>query len=175
MIIPYRDKLPEAGEDVFIAPGAVVIGDVTIGSGSGVWFGAVIRGDVNHIRIGSRTNIQDGCVLHVSLSTFSLEIGDDVTIGHNATVHGCRIQDRALIGMGATVLDGAVIESDSVVAAGAVVKEGFTVPSGTLVAGVPAKVIRDLTDDEKRGIMLSAEHYSEIAKEYLATVTQQEG
>ena len=168
MLIPFNGIFPDLGEDVFIAENASVIGDVKIGSEANIWFGAVIRGDVNFIRIGSRTNIQDGCVLHVSLGKLSLNIGNEVTIGHNATVHGCTIEDRVLIGMGSVVLDNSYISSGSVVAAGAVVKEGFRVPPGVLVAGVPGKIIRDLTEAEMEGILESSRHYVELSKIYAA-------
>lgn len=167
MILPFKGIIPRLGEGVFVAPNAVVIGDSRIGDGSSVWFSAVIRGDVNLIRIGSGTNIQDGCVLHVSNGTFSLSIGNGVTIGHNAVVHGCRVDDNVLIGMGSVLLDDCRIESNSVVAAGALIRQGFTVPSGVLAAGVPAKIVRDLTKDEIEGIRQSAAHYTELAGIYI--------
>lgn len=168
MLIPFNGIFPDLGEDVFIAENASVIGDVKIGSEANIWFGAVLRGDVNFIRIGSRSNIQDGCVLHVSLGKLSLNIGNEVTIGHNATVHGCTIEDRVLIGMGSVVLDNSYICSGSVVAAGAVVKEGFRVPPGVLVGGVPGKIIRDLTEAEIEGILESSRHYVELSRIYTA-------
>ena len=166
MIIPFRNNFPETDESVFIAESAVVIGRVSIGKDSSVWFNTVIRGDVHYIRIGERTNIQDGSILHVTGDKFSLEIGDDVTIGHRAVIHGCKIGNNILIGMGAVVLDGAEIKPDSLIAAGSVVKEGFTVPSGVLVAGVPAIIIRNLTAEEIAGISQSAKGYTDLAKEY---------
>lgn len=165
-ILPYRGKFPEIDESVFIAEGAVIIGDVVIGKDSNIWFNAVIRGDVNYIRIGERTNIQDGCILHVTTEKYPLIVGNDVTVGHGAILHGTIIHDKCLIGMGAVVLDGAEVKSYSLVAAGSLIKQGFVVPEGTLVAGVPAKVVRELTEDEKRAIEKSALHYVDLSKEY---------
>ncbi len=167
MIYPFKGIIPRLGEGVFVAPNAVVIGDTGIGDGSSVWYSAVIRGDVNFIRIGNGTNIQDGCVLHVSNGTFSLTIGNGVTIGHNAVVHGCRVDDYVLIGMGAVLLDDCRVESNSLVAAGALVRQGFTVPAGVLAAGVPARIVRDLTEEEIDGIRQSAAHYTELAGVYV--------
>lgn len=167
MIYPFKGIIPRLGEGVFVAPNAVVIGDTGIGDGSSVWYSAVIRGDVNFIRIGNGTNIQDGCVLHVSNGTFSLTIGNGVTIGHNAVVHGCRVDDNVLIGMGAVLLDDCRVESNSMVAAGALVRQGFTIPAGVLAAGVPARIVRDLTEEEIDGIRQSAAHYTELAGVYV--------
>lgn len=167
MIYSFKGIIPRLGEGVFVAPNAVVIGDTGIGDGSSVWYSAVIRGDVNFIRIGNGTNIQDGCVLHVSNGTFSLTIGNGVTIGHNAVVHGCRVDDNVLIGMGAVLLDDCRVESNSMVAAGALVRQGFTIPAGVLAAGVPARIVRDLTEEEIDGIRQSAAHYTELAGVYV--------
>lgn len=167
MILPYMKKKPMIHSTAFIAPNAVIVGDVIIGKDSSVWFYSVVRGDVHYIRIGNRTNVQDGCILHVTNGTHPLEIGDEVTIGHGAILHGCTIKERSLIGLGARVLDGALIGPESMVAAGAVVKEGFVVPSGTLVAGVPARVIRDLTPEEKEKIATSASNYVRYSQNYL--------
>lgn len=167
MILPFKNKFPVINKNVFIAEGAIVIGDVTIEKDSSVWFNAVIRGDVHYIRIGERTNIQDGSVLHVTNGKYFLEIGNDVTIGHNAVVHGCIVKSNVLIGMGSVILDQAVVNSNSIVGAGALVKEGFTVPEGVLVAGVPAKVIREVTAEEIVKIKESAMGYVSNAKEYL--------
>ena len=166
MILPFKEKFPETDGSVFIADTAVVIGDVVLGKDVSVWFNAVIRGDVNLIRIGERTNIQDGSVLHVTHKKFPLIIGAEVTIGHNATVHGCTIKDNVLIGMGAILLDNSVVNSNSIIAAGALIKESFIVPEGVLMAGVPAKVIRNLNDEEIMNIKRSADNYVEYAKEY---------
>lgn len=167
MILPFKDKYPSTGKNIFIADTAVVIGDVVLGEECSVWFNAVIRGDVNYIRIGVRTNVQDGCVLHVTNGKYPLIIGKDVTIGHNATVHGCNVKDNILIGMGAVILDNSVINSNSIVGAGSVVKENFVVPEGVLAAGVPAKIIRDLKEDEIKNITQSALSYFVYSKEYL--------
>lgn len=163
----YKEFSPRIGSEVFIADTAVVIGDVDIGDQSSIWYNVVIRGDINSIRVGKRTNLQDGTVVHVDHEQYSVQIGDDVTIGHNATVHGCTIESRCLIGMGATLLSGAKIESEAIVAAGSVVLENQTVPAGTLVAGVPAKPIRNVTDAEIEKIEQSARHYIAYAKSYM--------
>lgn len=163
-LFPYKNDKPIIDNTVFLAPGVKIIGDVKINSGSSIWYNTVIRGDVNYITIGSNTNVQDLSMLHVTAKKFPLIIGSEVTIGHSVTLHGCILQDRTFIGMGATILDGAVVESNSMVAAGAVVKQGFTVPSGKLVAGVPAKVIRNLSDAEIENIEASAERYKKYSK-----------
>ncbi|MEN3038451.1 MAG: gamma carbonic anhydrase family protein [Candidatus Kryptonium sp.] len=165
-ILPHKGKFPQIDESVFIAEGAVIIGDVIIEKDSNIWFNAVIRGDVNYIRIGERTNIQDGCILHVTTEKFPLIIGNDVTVGHGAILHGAIIRDKCLIGMGAIVLDGAEVKPYSFVAAGSLVKQGFVVPEGTLVAGVPAKVVRELTEGERKAIEESALRYVELSREY---------
>jgi gamma-carbonic anhydrase len=166
MILPYKGISPRIDPTVFVAEGAQIIGDVEIGSGSSVWFNTVIRGDVHFIRIGERTNIQDGCVLHVTHDTYPLVIGSDVTVGHGAILHAATIQDCCLIGMGAIVLDDATVGRYSLVAAGSLVQEHFQVPEGSLVAGVPARVKRMLTDEEREGIAQSARNYMEYADDY---------
>ena len=163
-LFPYLDKFPKISQNVFIASGAKIIGDVEIGTDSSVWYNTVIRGDVNYIRIGTKTNVQDCSMLHVTSGKFPLDIGNNVTIGHSVTLHGCTLKDLCLIGMGAIILDGAVVEEKSLVAAGAVVTPGFVVPSGKMVAGVPAKVVRDLSFTEITEIEKSAERY----KKYVA-------
>jgi len=160
--ISYRHKAPRVHSTVFIAEGAVVIGDVFISSHASVWYQSVVRGDINSVHIGARTNIQDGSVIHVT-QVHPVVVGDDVTIGHRAIAHGCTIGDCSLIGMGAIVLDGAVVGKNAIVAAGAVVKEGFAVPERTLVAGVPARIMRELTDGEVEHIRQSAAHYVNYA------------
>ena len=165
-IIPYAGKYPEIHESVFLADGAIVIGDVVICENASVWFNAVIRGDVCPIRIGARTNIQDNATLHVTHDTGPLNIGANVTIGHGATVHACTIEGHALIGMGATLLDNCVVEPWSVVAAGALVRQEFRVPSGMMVAGVPAKAIRPITEAERANIAASAENYMRYVAGY---------
>ena len=163
-IFPYLDKLPCVDTSVFLAAGVKLVGDVMIGKQSSVWYNTVIRGDVNYVTIGERTNVQDLSMLHVTNQKFPLIIGDDVTIGHSVTLHGCVLMDKCFIGMGAIILDGAVVESNSMVAAGAVVKEGFVVPAGKLVAGVPAKIIRDLRKEEIKNISASAVRYQKYAE-----------
>jgi gamma-carbonic anhydrase len=167
-IMPFEGISPKIHPSVFIASGARIIGDVEIGELSSVWFNVVIRGDVHFIRIGRRTNIQDLTMCHVTHKRYSLAIGDDVTVGHSAVLHGCTIHDRVLVGMGAKVLDRAVVESNSLIAAGAVVREGFTVPEGTMVAGVPAKVIRELTDDERASVAQGAMNYESYVARFRA-------
>jgi len=147
-IYPYLDLYPSIAESVFLAPGVKIIGDVEIGNDSSVWYNSVIRGDVHYIKIGKLTNVQDCCMLHVTNDKYPLNIGNKVTIGHSVSMHGCTINDLCLIGIGAIILDGAVVEEKSIVAAGALVRQNFVVPSGKLVAGVPARIIRDLTKDE---------------------------
>ncbi len=144
MILPYQNIYPIIHSSVLIAEGAFIVGDVEIGKDSSIWFNTVVRGDVNYIRVGERTNIQDLTMVHVTYKKFPTFIGNDVSIGHSAVIHGCRIKDHVVIGMGAKILDDSTVSSFSLVAAGSVVKEKFIVPEGTLVAGVPAKVIRDL-------------------------------
>ncbi|MBI2619910.1 MAG: gamma carbonic anhydrase family protein [Ignavibacteriales bacterium] len=150
-----------------MAPGASIVGDVEIGARCSVWFNAVIRGDVNTIRIGEETNIQDNAVLHVTHQTHPLRIGSRVTIGHGAIVHGATVGDCCLIGMGARVLDGAVLSPYSFVAAGSLVLEGFEVPEGVLIAGLPARVRRALTNEEREKLLQSAKSYVQYAESYL--------
>ena len=150
---------------VYIAPGAVVLGDVTIGEASSVWFNAVLRGDVDSIRIGRETNIQDGAVLHADEGV-PCTLGDRVTVGHNAIVHGCTIEDDVMIGMASVVMNRAVVGRDSIVAVGAVVTEGTVIPSGSLVIGVPAKVKRTISEHDRRRIAHAADHYVQNARRY---------
>jgi len=166
MIIPYKGTSPVIHENCFIAPGCFIVGDVTIGAESSVWFGAVLRGDINWIKIGEWTNIQDGCVVHVTNNTAPAQIGDHVTVGHGAILHGCRIESACLIGMGAIILDKAVIGGGSLVAAGSVVKGGMVVPPGSMVAGNPAVVKRRISGEERAYFIEWAEHYREYSKGY---------
>lgn len=166
MLIRYRDKMPVVHESVFIAEGAKIIGDVQIGKDSSIWFNTVVRGDVHFIRIGERTNVQDNCVLHVTHERFPLRIGSNTTVGHGAIVHGATVGDYCLIGMGARVLDDAGIGSHCLVAAGAVILEGMKVPDGMLVAGVPARVKRPLTTEERQKLARSAQNYVDYVKLY---------
>jgi len=165
-ILPYQGNMPTIGRNVLICDGVRIIGDVTIGDDSNIWFNAVLRGDVFPIKIGKRTNIQDGTILHVTTDLFALNIGDDVTVGHNAILHGATIGNRCLIGMGAIVLDAAKIGDEAIVAAGSVVKPGMVVPAGMMVAGIPANIIREVKPEEKQGFIDSAEHYREISVHY---------
>jgi len=165
-IMPFEGVMPRIHSSVFIAAGARIVGDVEIGEASSVWFNVVIRGDVHFIRIGRRTNIQDLTMCHVTHRRHPLVIGDDVTVGHSAVLHGATIHDGVLIGMGAKVLDRAVVGSGSLVGAGSVVREGFVVPEGTLVAGVPARVIRDLTDSERAAVARGALNYESYVERY---------
>jgi carbonic anhydrase/acetyltransferase-like protein (isoleucine patch superfamily) len=158
-VIPFNGATPDLHPSVFLAEGARIVGEVAIGVQSSVWFNVVVRGDVHWIKIGERTNIQDGAVLHVTHQQFPLSIGNEVTIGHAAVLHGCTIEDRCLVGMGAIVLDGAVVRRGSMIAAGSLVREGFVVPEGMLVAGVPAVVKRPLTPEETAYLTQSAENY----------------
>jgi carbonic anhydrase/acetyltransferase-like protein (isoleucine patch superfamily) len=151
---------------VYVAEGVHIIGDVRVGKDSSIWFNAVVRGDVNSIRIGERTNIQDGCILHVRHDKYPLLIGDDVTMGHGAIAHGCTIHDHCLIGIGAVVLDNATINPYTLVAAGSVVLNDSVIPEGVMVAGVPAKVLRPLTDKERAMLEESAKNYVGYVKTY---------
>jgi carbonic anhydrase/acetyltransferase-like protein (isoleucine patch superfamily) len=158
-VIPYGGKAPRVAASAFLAEGSVVVGDVEIGDGSSIWFGTVVRGDVNHVRIGARTNVQDQSVVHVTSRTHPTVIGDDVTVGHAAVLHGCTVHDRCLVGIGAIVLDGAVVGPDAMIGAGALVPPGMVVPPGKLVLGSPAKVKRDLTPEEISSLRTSAANY----------------
>ncbi len=168
-LIAHHGVRPVLGSSVFVADGAMVIGDVRLGEGSSVWFNAVLRGDINGIIVGERSNVQDGTVIHVT-HDLAVVVGREVTIGHLAVVHGCIVQDRCLIGMHAVILDGARIGPDSVVAAGSVVKEKFVVPPGVLVAGVPARIVRELTDEERSALVRSADHYVAYAGSFSPAV-----
>lgn len=163
-IVASQGVFPTIPGSVMIAPGARIIGDVVIGERSSIWYNVVIRGDVNYIRIGEETNIQDGSVFHVTHDTHPLVIGNRVTVGHGVRLHGCTVEDETLIGIGAIVLDGAVVEERSMVAAGALVPPGMRVPSGKLVAGVPARVRRDLGAEELANFAASASRYVEYAR-----------
>lgn len=164
-LIAYKGVVPVVHPSAFVAEGVHVIGRVTLAQEASVWFNAVLRGDINDVEIGERTNIQDCSVLHVT-QEYPVRVGAHVTVGHRAIIHGCTIGDCCLIGMGAVILDNARIESFCLVAAGAVVLQNFVVPEGMLVAGVPAKIIRPLTDREKQQIRESARHYVEYARGY---------
>ena len=165
-IRPYRGKRPEIVASAYIDPAAVIIGDVVIGADSSVWPCSVVRGDVHYIRIGARTNIQDGCVLHVMRDEHPLLIGDDVTIGHSVTLHGCAIESRCLIGMGAIILNGVKIGAGSIVAAGTLILERTEIPPGSLVVGHPGKVKRPLTGIDQAAIDAYAQRYVEYKNIY---------
>lgn len=170
MIINFEGNYPKIHPSCFIAPNATVIGNVEIGEGASIWFNTVIRGDVNTIRIGKKTNIQDLCMIHVnsegSPNPTKTIIGNEVTVGHRVIIHGSTIGDRALIGMGSVLLDDVVIEEDCVIGAGSLVTEGTRIPAGHLAFGSPCKVIRPLKEEEKFFLPLSANHYYELAKKY---------
>ena len=166
LIRAWGGKTPRLADSVWVAEGAVIVGDVEIGPESSVWFGAVVRGDVNHVRVGARTNLQDYAVLHVTSRTHPTIVGDDVTVGHRATLHGCRVKDRCLVGIGAVVMDGAVVGEDAMVGAGSLVPPGMVVPPGMLALGSPAKVKRALTREEIEYFRQSAASYAGYADEY---------
>ena len=166
LILPYQGKLPQIATDAFIAANATVIGDVEIGAGSGIWFGCVLRGDVHSIRIGRMTNIQDGTVIHVSSGKAGTSVGDGVTVGHMAVLHACTLEDDSFVGMKACVMDFAVVESGAMVAAGALVAPGKRVRRGELWAGSPARLMRQLSEEEMAYFKTSAEHYAELARSY---------
>ena len=161
IILPVENNHPKWGKECFIAPNATIVGDVEMGDGCSVWFNAVIRGDVNSIRIGNQVNIQDGAVIHCTYKRSSTIIGDDVSIGHNAIVHGCTVESNVLIGMGAIVMDNALIHSNTIIAAGAVVLEGTVCLGGSIYAGVPARKVKDVSPEQIAG------EIHRIARNYL--------
>ncbi|MFN7065986.1 MAG: gamma carbonic anhydrase family protein [Aquificaceae bacterium] len=167
IVLPYGDKRPLMAPSVFLAENAVVIGDVQIGEDSSVWYGTVVRGDVNYIRIGKATNIQDNSVVHVTHGTYPTVIGDYVTVGHRVILHGCKVGNYVLIGMGAVVMDGVEIEDYVLVGAGALLTPNKKFPSGVLVAGFPAKIVRELKEEEISLIKESANNYISYKNAYL--------
>jgi len=167
LIQRYRDKYPQIHESAFIAENATVVGDVVIGPDASVWFGSVVRADVHFIRIGARTNVQDLTVMHVNHGTNPTILEEEVTVGHRAILHGCHVKRGSLIGMGAVLLDDVVVEERSFVAAGSVVSPGTVVPAGKLARGVPARVVRDLSEEEIANMKRSAESYRGLKDEYL--------
>ena len=169
-ILPYKGISPQIHDSAFIAPSASIIGDVQIGADSNIWYNCALRGDVNDIKIGKRTNIQDGTVIHVTTDFQGTYVGDDVTVGHLAILHACTIEDFGFVGMQACVMDGAVVESYGMLAAGALLTPNKRVPSGELWAGSPAKYMRDLTDKERAYLKWSAPHYVELGREHKVSV-----
>jgi carbonic anhydrase/acetyltransferase-like protein (isoleucine patch superfamily) len=167
MLRPYKGTLPRVHSTAYIDQSAQVIGDVEIGDASSVWMNAVVRGDVHWIRVGRRSNIQDGTVVHVMNGTHPTTIGDDVTIGHGAIVHGCTLSDRILVGMGAILLNGVEVGEDSIVAAGTLLPEGMRIPPRSLVMGSPGKVRRTLTDEDVASILVYAGRYVEYRLDYM--------
>jgi carbonic anhydrase/acetyltransferase-like protein (isoleucine patch superfamily) len=166
-ILPYRGVLPKIAGGVYVAPTVSVIGDVSVGADSSLWFGAVLRGDVQPILVGARTSIQDNSVIHATHDWVPTRIGDDVTVGHMVCLHGCTIRDRVVVGMGSIVMDAAEIGPDVILGAGSLVTANAKIPSGVLALGRPAKPVRDLTEDELRSIRESAAHYVEKTREYI--------
>jgi carbonic anhydrase/acetyltransferase-like protein (isoleucine patch superfamily) len=171
----YKGKTPRLAPDVFVAQGAVIVGDVTIGAGSSIWYNTVVRGDVGSVTIGKNTNIQDLCMLHMTTDVSDLIIGDEVTVGHRVVLHGCTIEDRCLIGMGAVILDNAVIGAGSVVASGAVVTERAVIPPNSLVVGMPARVKKTLAQGELSPSARIARHYLGLAREHKTLLGDEEG
>ena len=176
-LIPFEGRAPRLDPTAFVAPGAVLIGDVELGSGASIWYNVVLRGDMNLIRVGARSNIQDGSVVHVDPprpggpeAGFPALIGEDVLVGHMAMVHGCTLHDRAFVGLGAIVMDGCVIESDAMLAAGAMLTQGKRLPSGQLWAGRPAKYVRDLRPDDVDRMREGAAHYAALARRHAAAL-----
>lgn len=165
-VLPFRDRHPRLGERVYVAPSAHVVGDVVLGDDVSIWFGSVVRGDVHSIRIGARSNVQDGSVVHVTHDTHPTTIGAGVVIGHQAVIHGCTLEDGCLIGIGARVLDGAVVERAAQVGAGAVVTPGTRLPAGWLALGIPARPVRELSDGERDNIAAIAERYARLKEHY---------
>jgi carbonic anhydrase/acetyltransferase-like protein (isoleucine patch superfamily) len=163
--VPYASSEPQVDPDAWVAPNATLVGAVTLRAEASVWFSAVLRGDGDSIEVGAGSNVQDGCVLHAD-PAYPVRIGAGVSIGHNAVVHGCSVEDGCLIGMGAVVLNGARVGAGSLVAAGSVVLEGADIPPGSLVAGVPGKVRRSLSDEEMHGLQGNAERYRQRRRQY---------
>ncbi len=166
-LLPFEDQTPRLADNVFVAPGACVIGDVEVGADSSIWYGCILRGDVNEIRIGSGVNIQDGTVIHVASKGQGTYIGNDVSVGHMALLHACTIEDGAFVGMKAVVMDNAVVESGAMVAAGALVTPGKRVRSGELWTGWPASAKRALTDSDRDMMVWTHTHYRTLAQRHM--------
>lgn len=169
-LLPYREHRPRLAADAFVAPGAVLIGDVEVGAQASVWFGCVVRGDVCHVRLGARTNLQDGCIIHVSRAGLATQVGVDVTIGHGCIVHACTLEDRAFVGMGSVILDGARIESEGMLGAGALLPPNKRIRARELWLGRPARYVRQLTEQELADNAERTHHYVELAAEYRAAL-----
>ena len=167
MILPYLDKTPQIHPTVYVSDNVTVIGDVEIGEDSSVWFGSVVRGDVNYIRIGAKTNIQDHTIIHVNSGTHPTILEDEITVGHRVTLHGCYVESGCLVGIASTVLDGARIGRNSLVAAGSLVTPNTQIPPRSLVMGSPARVKRELTDEELARMVENWQHYMELKDQYL--------
>lgn len=172
IILHVNDKTPEFGSDCFVAPNATIVGDVVMGNNCSIWFNAVIRGDVNYIKMGDKVNVQDGAVIHCTYQKNATNIGNNVSIGHNAIVHGCTVHDNVLIGMGAIVMDRCVINSNTIIAAGAVMLEGTLAEPGSIYAGVPAKKVKDISQEKINGeidrIANNYVHYASWFEEFNA-------
>jgi carbonic anhydrase/acetyltransferase-like protein (isoleucine patch superfamily) len=177
VILPVENKYPEFGNNCFIAPNATIVGDVIMGDDCSIWFNAVVRGDVNFIKMGNKVNVQDGACIHCTYQKFGTTIGNNVSIGHNAIVHGCTVHDDVLIGMGAIVMDGAVVNSNTIIAAGAVVLEGTICEEGSIYAGVPAKKVKDIDPEKIHGeinrIANNYVRYSDWFRNQPSTVKEQ--
>ncbi|WP_163996517.1 gamma carbonic anhydrase family protein [Pyxidicoccus caerfyrddinensis] len=166
---PFRGVTPRVDPSCFVEDSAQVVGDVELGEDSSVWFNAVLRGDVNPIRIGKRTNIQDLTMVHVTTELHATHVGDDVTVGHRVILHGCVVGNRVLVGMGAILMDGVEVGDECIIGAGALLTPGTKVPPGSLVVGSPGKVKRPITDEERQFLLLSAQHYVQLAAEHRAS------
>ena len=166
MIKKFRGKSPIIPDSCYISESVDLIGDVTLGENVSLWFGTVVRGDMHHITIGNRSNIQDNSVIHVTTDISPTRIGDEVTVGHNAIIHGATIEDRCLIGMGSIIMDDVVVGEGSIVGAGAVVPPNMIIPPRSLVVGLPAKIVRQTTDEELKMIIERAQHYIDFSQEY---------
>lgn len=169
-IYPFKGVYPQINNSAFVAPSASIIGDVQIGAGSNIWYNCVLRGDVNDIKIGARTNIQDGTVIHVTTDFSGTIVGDDVTVGHSAVLHACTIEDFGFVGMQSCVMDGAVVEGFGMLAAGSLLTPNKRVPKGQLWSGRPARYMRDLTDEEIAYIKWSAPHYVELGQAHKTSI-----
>lgn len=167
ILVPYKNTLPKVSEKAYVSENVVLTGDVEIKDDANIWYGVAMRGDINYIKIGSRSNVQDLSVVHVGYSE-PVEVGDDVTVGHACIIHGCKIGNNVLVGMGSTIMNGAIVGDNCIIGAGSLVTEGKEIPSGVLAMGRPAKVIRELTPEEIKKIKISADKYVATSKNYKA-------